>query len=145
VRERLAGALMRALAAAGRETEALLVYQRTREVLAEELGADPSPELSELHVALLRGESRREERRKTNLREEITGFIGKDADVAAVGGLVAEHRLTTLTGPGGAGKTRLASETARTLIEGFADGVWMVELAALGADGDVARAALAGL
>ena len=56
MRERLAAALMRALAAAGRDTEALLVYERTRETLADQLGADPSPELSALHVALLRGE-----------------------------------------------------------------------------------------
>ncbi|WP_026930827.1 BTAD domain-containing putative transcriptional regulator [Glycomyces tenuis] len=146
VRERLVAALMRALAAAGRDTEALLVYQRTKEALAEELGADPSPELSALHVALLRGESgRREEQRRTNLREELTSFIGKDADVAAVAGLAAGHRLTTLIGPGGAGKTRLATETARTLLGGLPDGAWLVELAAVGADGDVAQAALAGL
>src|SRR5438270_813948 len=62
VRERLVGALMRALVASGRDSEALLVYERTRETLADELGVDPSPELSELHVALLRGElGRREE------------------------------------------------------------------------------------
>ena len=62
VRERLVAALMRALVAAGRDTEALLVYQRTREALADALGVDPSPELSALHVALLRGElGRREE------------------------------------------------------------------------------------
>ena len=64
VRERLVAALMRALVATGRDTEALLVYERTRETLADELGVDPSPELSALHVALLRGElGRREENR----------------------------------------------------------------------------------
>ena len=56
VRERLVAALMRALAAAGRDSEALLVYQRAREALADALGVDPSPELAALHVALLRGE-----------------------------------------------------------------------------------------
>jgi predicted ATPase/DNA-binding SARP family transcriptional activator len=146
VRERLVGALMRALAAAGRNNEALLVYERTRENLADTLGADPSPELSALHVALLRGEvGRREENRKTNLRAELTSYVGKDADVAAVRGLVAEHRLTTLVGPGGSGKTRLATETARTLLGDLPDGAWLVELAAISADGDVAQAALAGL
>ncbi|MDO3703327.1 BTAD domain-containing putative transcriptional regulator [Micromonospora sp. C28SCA-DRY-2] len=146
IRERLAAALMRALVAAGRDTEALLVYQRTREALADALGVDPSPELSALHVTLLRGESgRREENRKTNLRAELTSFIGKDADVTAVGRLVAEHRLTTLIGPGGSGKTRLATETARTLLGDLPDGAWLVELAAIGADGDVAQAALAAL
>ena len=73
VRERLVAALMRALVAAGRDTEALLVYQRMREALADALGVNPSPELSALHVALLRGElGRREENRKTNLRAEFS-------------------------------------------------------------------------
>ncbi|HVV19959.1 MAG TPA: BTAD domain-containing putative transcriptional regulator, partial [Pseudonocardiaceae bacterium] len=143
VRERLVAALMRALVATGRDTDALLVYQRTREILADTLGVDPSPELSAVHVALLRGElGRREETRTTNLRAELTSFVGKDADVAAVRDLVAEHRLTTLTGPGGAGKTRLATETARTLLGDLPDGAWLVELAAIGADGDVAQATL---
>ncbi len=145
-RERLVAALMRALAAAGRDTEALLAYERTRETLADLLGVDPSPELSALHVALLRGElGRREENRKTNVRAELTSFVGRDADVAAVRELIGEHRLTTLIGPGGSGKTRLATETARTLLGDLPDGVWLVELAAIGADGDVAQAALAGL
>ena len=123
-RERLVAALMRALAAAGRDTEALLAYERTREALADLLGVDPSPELSALHVALLRGEvGRREENRKTNVRAELTSFVGRDADVAAVRELIAEHRLTTLIGPGGSGKTRLATETARTLLGDLPDGV----------------------
>jgi len=146
VRERLVAALMRALAAAGRDSEALLVYQRTREALADALGVDPSAELSALHVALLRGElGRREEGRKTNLRAELTSFVGRHADVAAVRELIAGHRLTTLIGPGGSGKTRLATETARTLLGDLPDGAWLVELAAIGADGDVAQPALAGL
>jgi len=146
MRERLAAALMRALAAAGRDTEALLVYERTRETLADQLGADPSPELSALHVALLRGElGRREDTRKTNVRAELTSFVGREADVAAVRALIGEGRLTTLIGPGGSGKTRLATETARTLLGDLPDGVWLVELAAIGADGDVAQAALAAL
>src|SRR5215472_11638137 len=153
VRERLVAALMRALVATGRGTEALLVYQRTREALADALGVDPSPELSALHVALLRGElGQREENRKTNLRAELTSFVGRDDDVAAVRELITEHRLTTLAGPGGSGKTRLATETARTLIGDLPDGVWLVELAAIGAvkgegevGGDVAQATVAAL
>src|SRR6201999_2639441 len=146
LRERLAAALMRALAAAGRDSEALLAYQRTREALADALGVDPSPELSALHVALLRGElAPRVEDRKTNLRAELTSFVGREADVAAVRELIAGHRLTTLIGPGGSGKTRLATETVRTLLGDLPDGAWLVELAAIGADGDVAQATLAAL
>ncbi|WP_433663702.1 BTAD domain-containing putative transcriptional regulator [Nocardia sp. CA-128927] len=155
VRERLVAALIRALVATGRDTEALLAYERMRETLADELGVDPSPELSALHVALLRGElGRREENRTTNLRAELASYVGKDADVAAVRELIAEHRLTTLIGPGGSGKTRLSTETARTMLGDLPDGVWVVELAAIGADGDkvveggannVAQATLAAL
>ncbi|MGX7760331.1 BTAD domain-containing putative transcriptional regulator [Streptomyces angustmyceticus] len=146
LRERLVAALLRALAAAGRDSEALLVYQRTREALAGELGVDPSPELAALHVALLRGElGRRAEDRGTNLRTELTSFVGRDGEVAAVRELIAEHRLTTVTGPGGAGKTRLATETARTLLGELPDGAWLVELAAIGTDGDVAQSALTAL
>jgi predicted ATPase/DNA-binding SARP family transcriptional activator len=146
VRERLVAALMRALVAAGRDTEALLVYQHTREALADALGVDPSPGLSALHGALLRGElGQREENRKTNLRAELTSFVGRDADVAVVRELIAEHRLTTLIGPGGSGKTRLATETARGLLGDLPDGAWLVELAAIGADGDVAQATLTGI
>jgi predicted ATPase/DNA-binding SARP family transcriptional activator len=152
LRERLAAALMRALVSAGRSTDALQVYQRTREALADALGADPSPELSALHVALLRGElGRRDENRKTNLRAELTSFVGKDADVAAVRELIAGHRLVTLIGPGGSGKTRLATETARTLLGDQPDGAWLVELAPVGAErgegeaGGAAQATLDGL
>ncbi|MEU4391602.1 BTAD domain-containing putative transcriptional regulator [Kribbella sp. NPDC023855] len=145
VRERLAAALMRALVAAGRKTEALLAYEKTREALADALGVDPSPELSALHVALLRDEvgQQREDNRKTNVRAELTSFVGRDADVALVRELVAEHRLTTLIGPGGSGKTRLAAEAARTMTQ--PDGVWLVELAAITTDGDIAQTTLSAL
>ncbi len=146
VRERLVAALMRALGAAGRAPEALIVYQRAREALADELGVDPSPELSALHVALLRGEvGARPQERTTNLRAELTSFVGKEADIAVVRELIAAHRLTTLTGPGGSGKTRLAVETARTMLGDLPDGAWLVELAAADSDGDLAQAALAAL
>ncbi|WP_337323379.1 BTAD domain-containing putative transcriptional regulator [Kribbella sp. CCNWLW197] len=146
MRERLVVALIRALAATGRDTDALLAYERTREALADALGVDPSPELSALHVALLRGElGRREENRKTNVRAALTSFVGKDADVAAVRDLIAVHRLTTLIGPGGAGKTRLATETARTMLGDLPDGIWLVEFAPIDADADIAQTALSGL
>ncbi|MER5647503.1 BTAD domain-containing putative transcriptional regulator [Streptosporangium sp. NPDC002524] len=143
LREGFVAALMRALAEAGRGTEALTAYQRTRERLAEELGADPSAELSALHTALLRGElGERAESRRTNLRAELTSFVGKDEDVSAVAALAVGHRLVTLTGAGGSGKTRLATETARTMLAELPDGAWLVELASVRAGGELAQAAL---
>ncbi|MFB9200155.1 BTAD domain-containing putative transcriptional regulator [Nonomuraea spiralis] len=143
LREGLVAALMRALAEAGRGNEALTVYQRTRERLADELGADPSAELSALHTALLRGElGERADTRRTNLRAELTTFVGEHDDVAAVAALAARHRLVTLTGAGGSGKTRLAAETARTMLAELPDGAWLIELAAVGAGGELAQAAL---
>ncbi|MCC5576469.1 winged helix-turn-helix domain-containing protein [Microtetraspora sp. AC03309] len=143
LREGFVAALMRALAEAGRGTEALTVYQRTRERIAEELGADPSAELSALHTALLRGElGERAENRRTNLRAELTSFVGTADDIAAVADMAIKHRLVTLTGPGGSGKTRLATETARTMLAELPDGAWLVELASVRAGGDLAQAAL---
>ncbi|MEU4536051.1 BTAD domain-containing putative transcriptional regulator [Streptosporangium sp. NPDC023825] len=146
LREGFVAALMRALAEAGRGAEALTVYQRTRERLAEELGADPSAELSALHTALLRGElGERAENRRTNLRAELTSFVGKNDDVSEVAGLSARHRLVTLTGAGGSGKTRLATETARTMLAELPDGAWLIELASVRAGGEPAQAALAAI
>lgn len=143
LREGFVAALMRALAEAGRGTEALTLYQRTRERLAEELGADPSAELSALHTALLRGElGERAENRRTNLRAELTSFVGKDDDISAVAGLAIKHRLVTLTGAGGSGKTRLATETARTMLAELPDGAWLIELASVRAGGELAQAVL---
>jgi predicted ATPase/DNA-binding SARP family transcriptional activator len=143
LREGFVAALMRALAEAGRGSEALSVYQRTRERLAEELGVDPSAQLSALHTALLRGElGERADSHKTNLRAELTSFVGKKNDLSAVAALAVKHRLVTLTGAGGSGKTRLATETARTMLADLPDGAWLVELASLGEGGDLAQAAL---
>jgi hypothetical protein len=61
----------------------------------------------------------------------LTSFVGRDNDVAEVAGLLAGHRLVTVTGPGGMGKTRLAGEVARLVAGRFADGAWLVELAAV--------------
>jgi predicted ATPase len=82
--------------------------------------------------------------RKTNLPAPLTSFVGGAQEVAEVAQTVAAHRLVTLTGAGGVGKTRLAVEAGIQLVWGehtsaFADGVWLVELAAL-ADGPLATA-----
>ncbi|MDT5256079.1 MAG: hypothetical protein QOD10_1159 [Mycobacterium sp.] len=66
-----------------------------------------------------------------NLRKPTTSFIGRDSEVADVVAAVRAHRLVTLTGSGGVGKTRLALEVAARLVDEFPDGVWLFELAAI--------------
>jgi predicted ATPase len=61
----------------------------------------------------------------------LTSFIGRAEAVCEVAGLLGEHRLVTVTGSGGSGKTRLAAEVAKRVAGRFADGVWLVELAAV--------------
>ena len=66
-----------------------------------------------------------------NLPFALTSFIGRQRESAHLCQLLAEHRLVTLCGVGGIGKTRLALETAHEIVERFPDGVWLVELAPL--------------
>src|SRR6201993_2352926 len=66
-----------------------------------------------------------------NLRPQTTSFIGRESEVAELQGVVKAHRLVTLTGVGGVGKTRLALEVATHLADEFPDGVWFFELAAV--------------
>jgi predicted ATPase/DNA-binding winged helix-turn-helix (wHTH) protein len=67
----------------------------------------------------------------TNLPAPASDLIGRDAALADVADLLAAHRIVTLTGAGGIGKTRLGLEVARQLLPDFADGVWLAELAPL--------------
>ncbi|MGH2349054.1 MAG: tetratricopeptide repeat protein [bacterium] len=76
-----------------------------------------------------------------NLPIQLTSFIGRVREIADVGRLFSTTRLLTLTGPGGCGKTRLALQAAAELVDEFADGVWLVELAALTDPGLVTQAA----
>src|SRR5262245_5970323 len=66
-----------------------------------------------------------------NLRRAATSFIGRESEVEEVQAALRTHRLVTLTGVGGVGKTRLATEVAGQLADEFADGVWVFELAAV--------------
>ena len=141
LRERLAASLMLSLQAAGRPAEALQVFARIRTALADELGADPAPELSAAHTKILCETVADENEARTNLRAGLTSFVGRNAEVTRVAKLVGEYRLTTLTGPGGAGKTRLATETGRHLLAGRG-GVWFAELAPVANGADVPQAVL---
>jgi predicted ATPase/DNA-binding CsgD family transcriptional regulator len=73
----------------------------------------------------------------------LTSFVGRAAAVAAVAGELTQYRLVTVTGPGGAGKTRLAGEVAHQVAVRFADGVWLAELAAVRDPAQVANAVAA--
>jgi predicted ATPase len=69
--------------------------------------------------------------RRHNLPIQLSSFLGREHELGAVNKAVQQARLTTLTGIGGAGKTRLALEAASALVDDFRDGVWLAELAAL--------------
>ncbi|BCY06428.1 SARP family transcriptional regulator [Actinoplanes sp. L3-i22] len=120
--EPLAVLLIRALRANGSPGRALTVFDQTRRRLADELGADPAPELARLHRELL---TEQPATRRGNLPAELSSFVGREADVRAVRALIGAHRLVTLTGPGGSGKTRLSVEVGVRLP----GGVWRAELA----------------
>jgi predicted ATPase/class 3 adenylate cyclase len=83
-------------------------------------------------------------RLRNNLPAQLSSFIGRDAQLAQVRRLITESRLVTLTGAGGAGKTRLGLQAAAGLLDGSGDGVWFVDLAPL-QDGDLVAAAVAGV
>ena len=70
-------------------------------------------------------------RPKNNLPLQLTGLVGREREIAEVERLLSEHRLLTLTGPGGSGKTRLALAVASTLGDDYEDEAWLVELAPL--------------
>jgi predicted ATPase/class 3 adenylate cyclase len=68
---------------------------------------------------------------RTNLPAQLTSFVGREKEIAALKRLISTNRLTTLTGSGGAGKTRLSLQVAVDLLDTFPDGVWFVEFAPL--------------
>ena len=143
-RERLVGQLMTGLFNAGRQADALDVYARTRQVLADELGLDPSRELRGLMEQILRQDTAitpvaaspstvlradPDVRVPGNLPLRLTSFVGRDDDLDRVLEALRGARLVTLAGPGGGGKTSLGVEAARRAGPGFADGAWLVRLA----------------
>ncbi|MFI1487867.1 BTAD domain-containing putative transcriptional regulator [Streptomyces sp. NPDC020747] len=150
VHERAAALLMDALAAQGRQAEALALYERVRETLADDLGTDPGAALRERHLSLLRAEwpaadADAAQTRPSNLPAPLTSFIGRDDDLTRIDTLLAAGRLVTVLGPGGAGKTRLAVEAARRHRHEYRDGAWMIDLASVTEPAKVGAALLAGI
>lgn len=143
--------LVRVLAAQGRDAEALELVDRVRSELADRYGADLSPVVVDAHVALLRGElaPRSEPTPAVPVapthttvampaawRRSTTPLLGRDDDLTAVLRAVDTAPLVTLVATGGAGKTRLASEVART-VAARGRSVRVVELAGLRAPDEV--------
>ncbi|MDC7123342.1 hypothetical protein OMK64_17570 [Cellulomonas fimi] len=153
--------LMRVQAAAGRTTDALRTFARLRDVLADELGADPRADLVALNEQLLAGavdaslgtsaavpppagdggrsSSRRvPARHPVGLRAPRHALLGRADDLAAVDAAWADARLVTVLGTGGLGKTTLAQEVGRRAQ----DDAWVVvvELAGVRSDVDVETA-----
>jgi len=146
--EQFVSRLMSALAAAGRTADALAAYQSLRERLADTLGTDPGPDIQAQHLQLLRGSEPNPNPapvRHTNLRAEVSSFVGREAELARVAQLLDAGRLTTIVGPGGAGKTRLAEHAATPWVDRLRDGVWLVELAPVTEETSLARAVLSAL
>lgn len=80
------------------------------------------------------------DRQPHNLPLQLTRFIGRDQERRQVGSLLAEHRLVTLIGTGGCGKTRLALQAAADVSSNFPDGVWFVDLAPISDEALVSQA-----
>ncbi|MFC7388069.1 AfsR/SARP family transcriptional regulator [Sphaerisporangium rhizosphaerae] len=148
LRERGWELLALALYRSGRQADALAALRTVRRRLADELGADPGRGLRELEAAVLAQDPRltpvpaepgqgpspappagEPAPSPGNLPFALSSFVGRDGDLTAAARLLKAHRLVTLTGPGGVGKTRLALEVARARTD--ADGPWLVEIAGL--------------
>ena len=145
-------ALMRLYVGGGRRQEALAQFQELKLGLRREFEDEPDDVTRRLYREILtrgagevKGEGEAEPalpptaaavrspaESPNNLPRQLTSFIGRERELAEAAALLRNSRLLTLTGAGGCGKTRLALELAGQRFGDFADGVWPVELAALG-------------
>ena len=159
LRERRWAQLMLAYYRAGRQADALRAFARLRSTLAEELGLSPSAELVALEQKVLLQSPELDPRPPPPeaaaaptppggagpFRRQANSFVGRAGEVEEVAKLVGEHRLVTLAGAGGCGKTRLAQEVAADTAGRFAGGAHFVALAPLSAPGLVPLAVAEGL
>ncbi|MSP13036.1 MAG: hypothetical protein EXR62_08760 [Chloroflexi bacterium] len=133
--------LLRLYSLSGDRAGARRLYHTCVETLQRELDADPEPETQAAYETWVVAKEPLApagpvpgatlQRPRHNLPAQLTSFIGREKEIAAVKGLLARARLVTLTGVGGTGKTRLGLQVAGTLLDSFPQGVWLVELAPL--------------
>jgi predicted ATPase/DNA-binding SARP family transcriptional activator len=169
LRESAQRLLMQALAAGGNTTAAMQAYQELRQRLLQEINAEPDAQTRALfehlraearhRAAASPGTTRCQQRDRPGqlpprplpetaappLPLPLTSFVGREDQIAEVEQLLAAHRLVTLTGSGGCGKTRLALQVAAQMAESFPDGVRLVALAALSDPALLPHALLTGL
>jgi predicted ATPase/DNA-binding SARP family transcriptional activator len=150
-RERRWALLILGLYRCGRQREALAALRRVRRLLADELGIDPGPQLQHLERRVLAQDPHlllsaagavpqamptpttpAAQPPSPALARPLSAFVGRAAELRLVSGLLAEHRLVTLVGPAGVGKTRLAVEYAADRAD--PDGPWLVRLADVAMD-----------
>jgi predicted ATPase/DNA-binding SARP family transcriptional activator/tetratricopeptide (TPR) repeat protein len=154
--ETLAGLLMTALYQSGRQADSLEVFARTRAVLDDELGLEPSAALRALHQKVLSQDAslspvepvRRADRLprpaapspepaaptqpivlRSNVPPPVRALIGRENELGALRDLLGTSRLVSLVGPGGAGKTATGYTAAAGLADRYPDGAWVVRLA----------------
>ena len=137
LREELVRDLMLARYRAGRHAEALDAYRALVGRLAE-LGLTAGPVVRELEALVLRHAEELAPpaavapgAHPTNVGARVASVVGREHELAAITSALGEHRIVTLVGPGGVGKTTLASEAARALLDRFPEGAWLVELGSL--------------
>jgi predicted ATPase/DNA-binding SARP family transcriptional activator len=125
----------------GNAAGALRAFQTVRTLLGEELGIEPGTRLRDLEERILLQDpslgSQPGAATPHNLPASTSSFVGRRPDVAGVSGLLRNHRLVTVTGGPGLGKTRLAIEVGSGLREAFGGGVWLVRLAGARSEDDV--------
>ncbi|HEX2913741.1 MAG TPA: BTAD domain-containing putative transcriptional regulator [Chloroflexia bacterium] len=148
LQEEITFRLMRLYAAIGQPGFAIEKYQKLAEALREELDLEPSESLNKLYLQirdtaavlpLISNKAKTSFLVKGNLPAPLTSFIGREVETAEVSRLLSEHRLVTITGMGGSGKTSLALAVAREVASNYPGGAWLVELASLADPGLVAQ------
>ena len=131
--------LMEVYLQAGQPGAALKQYQTCEQILRKELNLDPQPETRALYKKIRKGEIKpvKVEKQietitpKHNLPPQLSTFIGREKETDEVANLLAKHRLVTLAGVGGIGKTRLSLWVGQRVLNDYPDGVWFVALDSL--------------